>query len=94
VTAVFEPSPRDGQPLFMGFSLADCGEHRTVGAHRAWCYQDTEWCYPSSPCRGCELPSLRERITAVEVVLLNWEAGHYSRDELADAIRVAIGGAR
>jgi hypothetical protein len=21
-------------------------EHRTVGPHRAWCYQDGEWCYP------------------------------------------------
>jgi hypothetical protein len=23
-------------------------EHRTVGPHRAWCYQDGEWCYPPS----------------------------------------------
>ena len=21
-------------------------KHRTVGPHRAWCYQDGEWCYP------------------------------------------------
>jgi len=63
VTAVFEPSPQDGKPLFMGFSLADCGEHRTVGSYRAWCFDDTEWCYPSSPCRGCELPTLRQQIT-------------------------------
>lgn len=30
-----------------------CGEHRTVGPHRAWCYQCTEWCYPDGPCKGC-----------------------------------------
>ena len=21
-------------------------EHRTVGPHRAWCFNDSEWCYP------------------------------------------------
>lgn len=23
-------------------------EHRTVGSHRAWCFNDGEWCYPES----------------------------------------------
>ncbi len=23
-------------------------EHRTVGSHRAWCFNDREWCYPES----------------------------------------------
>jgi len=77
VTAVFEPSPRDGKPLFMGFSLADCGEHRTVGAHRAWCYQDTEWCYPSSPCRGCELPTLRQQIVECHETIAALVKHHY-----------------
>lgn len=32
-----------------------CGEHRTVGKHRAWCYQCSEWCYPDPEmaCNGC-----------------------------------------
>jgi hypothetical protein len=28
-------------------------EHRTVGSHRAWCYQDNEWCYPNIWCDCC-----------------------------------------
>lgn len=40
---------------FEGYEERRCGEHRTVGPHRAWCFNDTEWCYPQSPCRGCEI---------------------------------------
>lgn len=47
------------RPNFEGHENRECGEHRTVGAHRAWCHDDGEWCYPSIPCRGCELPHLR-----------------------------------
>jgi hypothetical protein len=41
--------------FFYGHANRECGEHRTVGAHRAWCYDCQEWCYPSSDgsCRGC-----------------------------------------
>lgn len=46
-------------PLWHGEEHRECGEHRTVGAHRAWCHDDGEWCYPAIPCRGCELPKLR-----------------------------------
>lgn len=28
-------------------------EHRTVGSHRAWCYDCQEWCYPVIPCDCC-----------------------------------------
>ena len=28
-------------------------EHRTVGPHRAWCYDDHEWCYPDDWCDCC-----------------------------------------
>lgn len=31
-----------------------CGEHRTVGPVRAWCYSCQEWCYRSDGCRGCK----------------------------------------
>lgn len=40
---------------FEGHTPRECGEHRTVGEHRAWCYDCSEWCYPSSPCARCEL---------------------------------------
>ena len=51
---------------FEGYSPRECGEHRTVGTHRAWCHECAEWCYPELPCKGCELPQLRaenERLT-------------------------------
>jgi hypothetical protein len=38
--------------LFEGHAGRSCGEHRTTGG-RAWCYDDSEWCYPRSPCGGC-----------------------------------------
>ena len=38
---------------FEGHDQRTCGEHRTVGEHRAWCYDCGEWCYPNTPCRGC-----------------------------------------
>lgn len=52
--------PADGTP-FEGFLTRECTEHRTLGA-RAWCHDCTEYCYPESPCRGCELPQLRARL--------------------------------
>lgn len=46
---------------FEGHEPRECGEHRTVGPHRAWCFDCTEWCYPRPElaCKGCELPQLR-----------------------------------
>jgi len=38
---------------FYGHPKRECGEHRTVGSHRAWCHDCGEWCYPDIPCRGC-----------------------------------------
>jgi hypothetical protein len=49
-------------PNFEGHKGSECGEHRTVGAHRAWCHACHEWCYPDGPCKGCELPQLRAEI--------------------------------
>src|ERR1700735_262746 len=42
-------------PLFSGHQPRECGEHRTAGPYRAWCYADSEWCYPDPgmACRGC-----------------------------------------
>jgi hypothetical protein len=44
---------------FSGFEPRECGEHRTVGEHRAWCYDCSEWCYPKAPCIRCEIGPLR-----------------------------------
>ena len=60
---------RDEDGHFLGHAGSECGEHRTVGAHRAWCFQCSEWCYPEVPCKGCELPKLRAKLKeAVEVL--------------------------
>lgn len=43
----------DTEGSFYGFQSRDCGEHRTAGSHRAWCFDCSEWCYPKDPCRRC-----------------------------------------
>lgn len=46
----------DGEDgAFYGWEPRDCGEHRTVGPHRAWCFDCAEWCYPyeGMACEGC-----------------------------------------
>jgi hypothetical protein len=77
--AVFTEHPQHGI-LFEGFEPRECGEHHTVGSYRAWCFDDTEWCYPSTPCRGCEITSLREKITeahtAIEAMVLHHATAH------------------
>jgi hypothetical protein len=42
---------------FEGHESRECGEHRTVGPHRAWCFECSEWCYPDAEmgCKGCRL---------------------------------------
>jgi hypothetical protein len=58
----------DGGLLFEGWNPRECGEHRTVGAHRAWCYDCTTWCYPAeeSACPGCRVPALEAAVTHAE----------------------------
>jgi hypothetical protein len=52
----------DPAPNFEGHEGRECGEHRTVGSHRAWCHDCTEWCYPELPCRGCKIPQLEAEL--------------------------------
>ena len=62
------------RPNFEGHAKRECGDHRTVGPHRAWCFDCHEWCYPEGACRGCELPGLRaenERLREALRKLLN-----------------------
>lgn len=50
---------------FEGHQPRECGEHRTVGPHRAWCYDCSEWCYSydrDAGCKGCRIPMLEEAI--------------------------------
>lgn len=58
----------DPAPNFEGHPARECGEHRTVGAHRAWCHGCQEWCYPAGPCKGCELPALRAEVAALRAL--------------------------
>jgi hypothetical protein len=50
---------------FLGFGGRECDEHRTVGSHRAWCYDCGEWCYPDGPCVRCASPTGLEFALAV-----------------------------
>lgn len=57
---------RTPEGYFVGFEPRDCGDHRTVGPHRAWCYDCSTWCYPRSPCPGCEVVQLRGQLALIE----------------------------
>lgn len=76
--AVAEHTPPDdttpAKANFEGHENRECGEHRTVGPHRAWCHDCSMWCYPHDPCFRCKpsaaLPDdttedLRERLTSL-----------------------------
>lgn len=51
------PEPELPKVDWHGATLRECGEHRTVGPHRAWCFDCTEWCYsrPEAMCKGCRV---------------------------------------
>lgn len=59
-TARNEEGQADSEPMwdehgnFLGHEPRECGEHRTVGSYRAWCFDCGEWCYPGDPCVRCE----------------------------------------
>ena len=41
---------------FLGHAGSPClGHHRTTG-DRAWCSEDSQWCYPDNGCVGCRFP--------------------------------------
>jgi hypothetical protein len=68
--AIYQQHPEHGR-LFVGFQPRECGEHRTVGDYRAWCFDCGEWCYPNAPCVRCEVVTLRE---SDDEPLTNWLA--------------------
>jgi hypothetical protein len=81
---------------FDGHPDKECGEHRTTGA-RAWCHGCSEWCYPDGPCRGCELPQLRNRLAKIEQLVSDEEGQTWADPRLTPhfvrKLRVALGAA-
>lgn len=69
----------DAAEAFMGHQPRECGEHRTVGPHRAYCLDCCEWCYPDAEmgCKGCRIPILEGRADG------RWS---FTRDQLVDVI--------
>jgi hypothetical protein len=69
---------------FEGHPGRECGEHRTVGPHRAWCFACTEWCYPDleAACSGCRVPALVAEVERLRAVVLQlqgaiaWMSAH------------------
>lgn len=59
----------DERPNFEGHVERECGDHRTVGPHRAWCFDCTEWCSATAPCKGCEVPQMRAEISRLQDAL-------------------------
>lgn len=57
---------------FTGHTPRECHDHYSTGG-RAWCDDDTEWCYPAVPCARCEIPMLR--------VKAEWAEQHGYDDE-------------
>lgn len=53
---VYRAGQFDDDGSFLGHRPRACGEHRTVGEHRAWCYDCREWCYPANGCIRCRHP--------------------------------------
>lgn len=51
ITQLYPTAVFDGDGRFQGRRDTPC-EHRTVGSHRAWCFEDTEWCYLARRVRG------------------------------------------
>jgi len=76
----------DDLPNFEGHEPRECGEHRTVGSHRAWCYDCGEWCYPQSPCARCELPALRAEVERLGGVKEQWILAEQEIDRLRAAL--------
>lgn len=84
-------------PSFEGHENRECGEHRTTGK-RAWCFECSEWCYDTVPCKGCELPMLRKVlkeirdyctsvVTGYSEINSEYDSGYASgRDSLADSV--------
>jgi hypothetical protein len=61
------------EDLFEGHEPRECGEHRTLGSHRAWCFDCHEYCYPriAAACNGCRNPVIEQLLDDLAAVLGN-----------------------
>jgi hypothetical protein len=59
------------EDLFEGHEPRECGEHRTLGSHRAWCFDCHEYCYPriAAACNGCRNPVIEQLMDDLAEVL-------------------------
>ena len=64
--------PED-RPNWEGWPDRECGDHRTVGYHRAWCFDCSEWCYPGERaedgCAGCREPAKDSELTRLRAAV-------------------------
>ena len=74
---------------FKGLPERVCGDHFTTG-QRAWCFDDSEWCFPNAPCRGCEIPGIREENDRMREAL-ELIAGFAGPSDEAAIARAALG---
>lgn len=74
---------------FWGYRDRECGEHRTVGAHRAYCFDCSEWCYPrpDGACKGCELPMLRAEVARLRAAPAPGTTTRGAADEIEVVLR-------
>lgn len=64
-------SDDDPKTYFEGHTPRECGEHRTLGSHRAWCYDCREYCYPriAAACNGCRNPVIESLLDDLAALL-------------------------
>lgn len=81
----------DDRGYFEGWTGRWCGDHRTVGSYRAWCYDCAEWCYPrlEAACVRCRVPVLERELeelrSQVKTVKDLAEAASQERDGMVSA---------
>lgn len=76
---------------FEGFTGRGCGDHRTVGPHRAWCFDCGEWCSPDMPCKGCEaVAQVQQMPDALRSEFEAWHKELIANPDLEDAVVRAV----
>jgi hypothetical protein len=76
-------------PNWEGRPGRTCGDHRTVGEHRALC-ADHGWCYPNDPCSGCQTVMGWSEVDALKATAVALEQENADLADLLDSIRLYI----